>query len=133
MVRSNAWMERKAVEFFYESGHILSRRAVSILFFLARCSRSRRLFIADYIVGAQKALIKSEKAKSPRSEHRLALLQEAARISLFSDTGGKGSAERVFPAKPRLLDVGSCYNPFKRSEHADKFDVTGDVRELRRE
>ena len=49
------------------------------------------------------------------------MLKEATKNILFDET----KVTQNNAAKPRLLDVGSCYNPFKSSKHANLFNVTG--------
>jgi len=86
------------------------------------------LFLLGF-TGAQRAFLKARKHRSllveesPLSAEAHALFKEATSDTLFNAVGV--STQAIGAEKPRLLDVGSCYNPFKYSKHASMFDVTG--------
>ena len=98
VVLSNAWMETTAYNFFYETG-------------------------------AQRAYLKIRQHRSlleqgvPLSTDVHNKFRDATSTVLFNVNDVLEQREGA--RKPRLLDVGSCYNPFKSSKHADMFDVTG--------
>mmetsp|Transcript_29336 Transcript_29336/g.49513 ORF Transcript_29336/g.49513 Transcript_29336/m.49513 type:complete len:473 (-) Transcript_29336:540-1958(-) len=98
VVLSNAWMESTAYNFFYETG---AQRAYLKLL------QHRSLFERGVPLSAD--------------DHNR--FREATNDVLFN--AGDVKQQKAGILKPRLLDVGSCYNPFKTSKHANMFDVTG--------
>lgn len=93
------------------------------------------LFQPNPASGAQRAYLKARQHHCQRMKGTSLSLEEHSRYReatnkpLFSSTTN-AACVTVEPGavKPRLLDVGSCYNPFKFSKHANMFDVTGTVR-----